>query len=89
MQQVLHEEIPHPPRPVGARRAVLGLRHDHQVVTDDARCRIAVAATLGVEKFERGGGSQAEAEQAVRTLEREFEVLKAALLAHRTTDKKG
>jgi HPt (histidine-containing phosphotransfer) domain-containing protein len=49
----------------------------------------AVAAALGVEKFERCGGSQAEAEQAVRTLDREFELLKQALLAHRASGERG
>jgi HPt (histidine-containing phosphotransfer) domain-containing protein len=46
----------------------------------------ASAAALGVEKFERCGGSQAEAEDAVRTVERQCEVLKAALRAHRARD---
>ena len=40
------------------------------------------AAVTRVEQFERCGGTKAEAEQALGTLERECEALKAALAEH-------
>jgi PAS domain S-box-containing protein len=45
----------------------------------------ALEAALAVEKFEREGGDQAEAEEAVSALERQCAVLKAALDASQTT----
>jgi PAS domain S-box-containing protein len=45
----------------------------------------AKEAALRVEKFERHGGDQAEAEESVRTLERECELLTTALTTYRST----
>jgi len=43
----------------------------------------AAQAARRVERFELDRGEQADAEEALRTLERECEVLKTALTAHR------